>query len=272
MNEISIAEPPAASALPAATELTRESPASAVRLATAPRLPGLSIVLPCFNEEGNVADAIRYASAAGSAAADRCEVIVVNDGSIDATAERAAAFAAADERVRLVEHAVNRGYGDALRSGLRAARMPWILLTDADLQFDLSELERFLPFAAEADLVVGRRARRSDPLLRRVNAKLWNGLVRRAFSIPIRDVDCAFKLLRADVLDGLELEAHGAMISTELVVKALARGARLVELDVEHRPRVAGEQSGADPRVVLRAFRELAGLRRELRRLSHTAV
>jgi glycosyltransferase involved in cell wall biosynthesis len=239
----------------------------------AARLPGLSIVLPCFNEEANVADAIRYAAAAAAAVATEYEVIVVNDGSTDATAERAAAFAAADEHVRLVVHAVNRGYGDALRSGLDAARMPWIFLTDADLQFDLRELERFVPLAlaGDADLLVGRRAQRQDPLVRRANARAWNWLVRRLFTIPVRDVDCAFKLVRAEALDGIELKASGAMISTELIVRLLARGARLQERDVRHRPRVAGEQSGANPRVVLRAFRELAWLRGELREHSSPA-
>jgi len=231
----------------------------------APRLPGLSIVLPCFDEEANVADAIRYASAAAAASALEWEVIVVDDGSADATAEIAAAFAAADERVRLVLHAVNRGYGDALRSGIAAARMPWIFLTDADLQFDLRELEAFVPLAGGADLLVGRRAQRQDPLGRRLSARAWNWLVRTLFALPVRDVDCAFKLVRASALDGVELRAHGAMISTELIVKLLARGASLRERDVRHRPRVAGEQSGANPRVVLRAFRELVAMRGELR-------
>jgi glycosyltransferase involved in cell wall biosynthesis len=240
------------------------SPPAAVA-GEAPRLPGLSIVLPCFDEAENVADAIRYARAAAAASALDYEVIVVDDGSGDATAEIAAAFAAADERVRLVLHAVNRGYGDALRSGIAAARMPWIFLTDADLQFDLRELEAFVPLAAAADLLVGRRAQRRDPLVRRLNARAWNWLVRTLFAIPVRDVDCAFKLVRASALQGVELRSHGAMISTELVVKLLAGGARVRERDVLHRPRVAGEQSGANPRVVLRAFRELAAMRGELR-------
>lgn len=240
-------------------------PSRAAAPSAPPLLPGLSVVLPCFNEQDNVADAIRHASTAAARAAVDFEVIVVNDGSTDATAERAAAFVAADEHVRLVVHAANRGYGDALRSGVRAARMPWVFLTDADLQFDLSELARFVPLTAHADVVVGRRAQRRDPFPRRLNARMWNGLVRHLFALPVRDVDCAFKLVRTELLDGIELRSHGAMISTELLVKLLARGARLEQRDVTHRPRVAGEQSGADVRVVLRAFRELAWLHRELR-------
>jgi glycosyltransferase involved in cell wall biosynthesis len=227
-------------------------------------LTGLTVVLPCFNEAANVADAIRYATAAAERCATDHEIVVVDDGSSDATAEIAARLAERDRRVRVVVHTRNRGYGDAVRSGIAAARMPWVLLTDGDLQFDLSELEDFLPVAARADIVVGWRILRRDPLNRRLNASAWNWLVRRMFRLPVRDVDCAFKLIRRDLLDRFALEATGAMISTELVVKCLAAGGRLQELGVHHRPRVAGEQSGASPRVVARAFYELALLRRRL--------
>jgi glycosyltransferase involved in cell wall biosynthesis len=232
---------------------------------TSPLLPGLTVVLPCFNEEGNVADAIRSASAAASATSADYEVIVVDDGSGDSTARIAATFAESDRRVRLILHSGNRGYGAALRSGIGASRMPWILLTDADLQFDLGELADFVPYAESADLLVGWRILRQDPLNRRLNAAAWNWLVRRTFHLPVRDVDCAFKLMRTEVVQPLPLDSTGAMISTELLVKSLGAGARLRELGVHHRPRVAGEQSGANPRVVLRAFRELLGLRRVLR-------
>jgi glycosyltransferase involved in cell wall biosynthesis len=232
---------------------------------TAPRLPGLSIVLPCFDEEDNVADAIRYATAAAANVSDDYEVIVVDDGSRDRTADVASRFAAADRHVRLLAHASNRGYGAALRSGVGAARMPWVFLTDADLQFDLSELEDFVPCAADADLLVGWRIQRQDALHRRINAAAWNWLVRRLFHLPVRDVDCAFKLVRRDLLERIPLTTDGAMISTELLVRAIASGARLREIGVHHRPRVAGEQSGASPKVVARAFRELLALRRKLR-------
>jgi hypothetical protein len=236
------------------------------RAARAPNaLPGLTIVLPCFNEAGNIADAIRYATTAAERCATAHEIVVVDDGSTDATAAIAAGFAGSDRRVRLVVHSGNRGYGDALRSGIAAAQMPWVLLTDADLQFDLDELEDFLPCAARADIVVGWRILRQDPLNRRVNAAAWNWLVRRAFALPVRDVDCAFKLIRRDLLERCDLRATGAMISTELLVQCLAAGGRLEQLGVHHRARVTGRQSGASPRVVARAFRELATLQRSLR-------
>jgi glycosyltransferase involved in cell wall biosynthesis len=225
----------------------------------------LTIVLPCFNEAPNVAQAIHEASRAAALHADKHQVVVVDDGSTDDTARIAETVAESLHNVRVVRHDQNRGYGAALTSGLRAADMPWVLLTDADLQFDLAQLERFVPLAVDADLVLGWRIDRQDPVHRRVNAAAWNRLVRRAFDLRVRDVDCAFKLVRREVVEHLPLTSSGAMISTELLVRAQANGARICELGVQHRPRVAGEQSGASPRVVLRALRELVRLRQELR-------
>ncbi|MCW3003899.1 MAG: glycosyltransferase family 2 protein [Conexibacter sp.] len=227
---------------------------------------GLTIVLPCFDEAENIADAIRYATRAAQRCAMAHEILVVDDGSSDQTAAIAARFVEADRRVRLVVHPRNLGYGEALRSGIAAASMPWVLLTDADLQFDLRELEDFLPYTGSADLIVGWRILRQDPVHRRLNAAAWNWLVRRMFELPVRDVDCAFKLIRRDLLQRCALSARGAIFSTEMVLQCLAAGGRLQELGVHHRARVAGRQSGAEPRVILRAFRELAALRRALRR------
>jgi glycosyltransferase involved in cell wall biosynthesis len=233
-------------------------------MAVTPRLPGLTIVLPCFNEALNIADAIHEARSAAVSNADAHQIVVVDDGSTDGTAQIAADVARLVPHVLIVEHPENRGYGAALASGLQAARMPWVLLTDADRQFDLQQLAEFVPLTAEADLVVGWRIARRDPLHRRANAAAWNRLVRLAFDLQVRDVDCAFKLVRRDFLKDLPLTSGGAMVSTELLVRAQAKGARMRERGVEHRPRVAGEQSGANPRVIVRAFRELWKLRREL--------
>jgi glycosyltransferase involved in cell wall biosynthesis len=220
-------------------------------------LESVTVVLPAHNEEENLAEAVREAIAATEPVSRRQEIIVVDDGSHDATAEIATALAVMDSRVRLVRHEHNRGYGSAIRSGIAAARMDWVLLTDADLQFDLRQLTEFVPHTAEAQLVVGYRAKRNDPLIRRLNAGGWNALVHLLFRLPVRDVDAAFKLIRRDALDGLDFISTGAAIDTELLAKASRGGARIVELPVIHRPRLAGEPSGADLRVIVRAFGEV---------------
>jgi glycosyltransferase involved in cell wall biosynthesis len=203
--------------------------------------------------------------AAGELVADSHEVIVVDDGSTDATRDLAADLAHADPRVRVITHETNRGYGAAVRTGLAAARLEWVFLTDADLQFDMRELSRFAPVAPSCDIVTGYRVHRADPPHRLLNAAAWNLLVRRVFDLDLRDVDCAFKLMRREVVQSLTLTAEGAMVSTELVARARGAGARIVELGVGHRPRAAGRPSGASPRVVARAFRELRAVRADLR-------
>jgi glycosyltransferase involved in cell wall biosynthesis len=229
------------------------------------RLRGLSLIMPCHDEAENVERTLDEATAAGELVADAHEVIVVDDGSTDATRELAEARAAADSRIRVVGHDVNRGYGAAVRSGLSAARLEWVFLTDADLQFDMTELVRFAPVAPSCDIVAGYRVHRADPPHRIVNAAAWNFLVRHVFDVGLRDVDCAFKLMRRDLVQSLPLTSDGAMVSTELVIRARDAGARIVELGVGHRPRAAGRPSGASPRVVVRAFRELRAVRAELR-------
>jgi glycosyltransferase involved in cell wall biosynthesis len=156
-----------------------------------------------------------------------------------------------------VHHPVNRGYGGAVISGLKAAAQPYALLCDGDGQFDAGELARLVPMARDYDVVVGRRVKRADRLIRRLNGQAWTALVRLLFGIRITDVDCGFKLFSREFTRDLDLSARGAMISTELMVKLAARGARICEIEVEHLPRLAGEQSGADPKVILRAFAEL---------------
>ncbi len=252
------------SAIPAGSDPSVGTPAMQT-------LPSLSIVLPCFNEEANVADAIRNAASAAALTSEDYEIIVVDDGSTDDTARIAGRFVETDVRVRLVVHARNRGYGDAVRSGIEAARMDWVLLTDADLQFDLRELEDFVPLTRTADVLWGYRILRRDSLARRAAAAAWNRLVRGLFHLPVRDVDCGFKLIRRDILDRVHLKTSGAMISTELAVRCRAEGARFAEVGVHHRSRVAGEETGGNPRVVLRAFRELATMHTALHGLSRPA-
>ncbi|HTY56530.1 MAG TPA: glycosyltransferase family 2 protein [Candidatus Binataceae bacterium] len=229
------------------------------------RLPGISVFLPSHNEEGNVERVVKGLAAVLPSIADNYEIIVVNDGSRDRTGEIADRLAAADSHVKVVHHPVNRGYGGAVISGVKAATMPYVLLCDGDGQFDPNDIALLAAKVPECDVVVGHRVSRADPLMRRVNGKAWTTLMRLMFSIKISDIDCGFKLFHRDFLEGLTLRAQGAMISTELMARVTARGARVGEAEVRHMPRVAGEQSGANLKVIMRAFRELGPLYSELR-------
>jgi len=159
--------------------------------------------------------------------------------------------------VRLIRHAVNRGYGRALRTGTAACQHEHVLWTDADAQFDLGDLARLEPLAAEYDLVLGYRQARADPLHRRVNARLWNTAVSGLFDTGVRDVDCAFKLVARAVFDRVVLMSDTAFISAELVLGARAAGFSVHEVPVAHLPRASGRATGARPDVVLRAAWDL---------------
>jgi glycosyltransferase involved in cell wall biosynthesis len=220
-------------------------------------MASISVVLPAYNEEANVGQSARKAMEAVALHTSEYEVIVVDDGSQDRTSEVVEAMMEEHPQVRLVRHEVNRGYGGALRSGFEAATKEWVFLVASDNQYDPSEIDRLLPLMDGADIVAGFRARRQDPPLRRFYAWGWNVLVNLLFGYLSRDIDCAFKLFRREILKEIVLTSQGAMIDTQLLAGARRRGFRIREIAVTHLPRPAGHQTGANPRVVLRAFRDL---------------
>jgi glycosyltransferase involved in cell wall biosynthesis len=227
----------------------------------------VSVVLPAYNEEPNVEQAIREVSDAAERLFDEHEIILVDDGSRDGTANVAKAVAARDPRIRVISHGRNRGYGEAVRTGFLSSRLDFIFFTDADLQFDAREIERLLPYAGAVDVVAGYRINRQDTPARRMFAYAWNLLVRVLFYVPVRDIDCAFKLFDRGVLEEIDLESVGAMVNTELMVKLGRRGASVVEVGVHHRPRMAGEARGASLKVIATAFREVLRMHKRLAEL-----
>lgn len=224
----------------------------------------LSIVLPCRNEEGNVARVTRAALHEGERVARRLEVIIVNDGSTDDTGIIGADLARTDSRVRVVTHDTGRGYGAALRSGFDAASKDLVFWTDGDGQFDLGELGALLGLLGSFDAAVGFRRRRRDNVIRRFNGFCWTLLMRWTLGVRARDVDCAFKVFPRVFLRDAGLVSNGAMISAEILARASRAGLRVGEVGVRHQPRVAGRPSGGSPRVIARAFGELLALRRLL--------
>ena len=231
----------------------------------------ISAVLPAFNEAGNLEQSVSRVAKALTHHARTFEIVVVDDGSRDETAAILERLATQYRELRVVRHPVNRGYGAALRSGFEAARLGWIFLIDADNQFDPEEVGLLTARAADADIVAGYRQQRRDPLGRRLNAWAFFTVVRMLFGPLARDVNCAFKLMRRDLLARMDLHSEGALINTEILVLARQVHARVVEVPVHHYPRTSGKQTGANPRVVLRAFAELLAFRAEMRRVEKAA-
>ena len=238
---------------------------------------GVSIVMPAYREEANLATTVTdFLAVPESFGIPHC-VVVVNDGSADRTGEIAEQLASRHPgRVVAVHHEVNRGYGPAVSTGIAAALAldhRWLFLTDSDGQFNAGQLPAFLDVARceRADAVVGFRLRRADPWYRAANSFLWTNACRVLLSTGVRDVDCSYKLIDRRFLEGMVLKGRGATISPELIAKLRARHARIVERPVDHFPRLHGEQTGAKPSVIVRSLAWLLVLSVEIAtlRVSH---
>ena len=229
------------------------------------RVERLSYFFPAHNEEANVRGLVDEALGALPAIAETFEIVIVNDGSRDATGAIADELSAAHpDVVRAVHHPTNLGYGAALLSGFRAARYELVAFTDGDRQFHVEDIGRLTARLVEADnpdVVVGYRIKRADPLVRTLYARAYRFANRVWFGLKVRDVDCACKLFRRQALDGIAVESGGAFLSAELLIKLHAAGRTIVEVGVPHFPRTAGSPTGAKPSVVFRAVRDFWSLR-----------
>jgi glycosyltransferase involved in cell wall biosynthesis len=229
------------------------------------RVARLSYFFPAHDEADNLEGLVGEALATLPALAETFEVVIVDDGSRDATPAIADRLAAAHPGVvRAVHHPVNLGYGAALRSGFRAARHDLVAFTDGDRQFRVADLGRLTARLAgpdAPDVVVGYRIARADPPIRTAYARIYRLANRVWFGLRVRDVDCACKLFRRPALEGIRVESGGAFFSAELLIKLRAAGRSVVEVGVPHYPRTAGSPTGAKPSVVWRAVKDFWALR-----------
>jgi 4-amino-4-deoxy-L-arabinose transferase-like glycosyltransferase/putative flippase GtrA len=226
----------------------------------------LSVVLPVYNEEQVILTTVEQVLDYLARNVGDFEVIVVNDGSTDRTAALLSDLARREPRLRVLTHERNQGYGAALADGFAAATKELTFFMDSDGQFDIRELQHFLPLIDAYDAVIGYRLKRQDTLMRRLNAWGWKLIVGLALHVHARDIDCAFKLLRTDFLQRFPLETRGAMINAELLYRLKRSGCRVKEVGVRHLPRQGGRATGAKLRVIGRAFWELFLYRSRWRR------
>lgn len=220
---------------------------------------GLSVVVPAYNEQDNLKSSVESVYQVLKALKFDWEIIIVNDGSKDKTGQVARSLQKKIPNVKLVEHFPNRGYGGSLRAGFAAATKDFVTLAHADSQFDFSEITSLFSKMqeTEADIVSGIRVHDSDPLLRRINRWLWNKLVYALFGHLATDIDCGFKLFKRSVFSQINLTSNGALIDTQLFAAARARGLKISEVPVTHLSRKSGKSTGANPKVIVKALREI---------------
>ena len=217
----------------------------------------LSAFFPCYNEELNLEGVVYDAIHVLDNMVQKYEILIINDGSTDKTGLMADELSKQHENVRVIHHKKNLGYGTALITGFNRSIYEWIFFSDGDQQFFMNEIEILLNEINDHDLIIGYRKERQDPRHRLFYGWAWNLLVQLILGLKLKDINCAFKLVRREVLDDIRLHSAGAMISPELLWKSKLSGYRIKEVGVSHRPRKFGTQTGGNPKVVLKAFVEL---------------
>jgi glycosyltransferase involved in cell wall biosynthesis len=203
---------------------------------------GLSVFFPAYNDSGTIASMVIRAVQAASELTLDYEVIVVDDGSSDATAAVADELARTYSHVRVIHHERNRGYGGALQTGIRAATKELIFYTDGDAQYDPAELVLlWRSLTPDADIVNGYKISRSDPLHRIIIGRLYHHIVSVMFGLKMRDVDCDFRLMRRSMFERIDLEKTSGVICLEMMKKVQDAGFRMVEVPVHHFHRAYGK-------------------------------
>ena len=225
----------------------------------------LSVFFPFWNEQENIESVIKKATAVLEKVADKWEIIMVDDGSADKTLEIAKELVKQSPRLSVVSHVKNRGYGAALKSGFAAAKYDLVVFNDGDGQFDFSEITKFLERVENADMVIGYRKKRLDNPFRHFlmnMLKVWDLVL---FGFKFKDIDCGFKLFKKEALDKIQpLKSEGAMITTEILARAKKVHLKIAQVEVNHYPRIYGNQSGGNLRVILRAVKESLWLWKDL--------
>ncbi len=209
------------------------------------RRPSISVFFPAYNDQDSIGVMVNKALALLPQFADDYEVIVVNDGSSDGTAAVLDGLAQKNPAVRVIHHQRNRGYGGALRTGFLSATKDLVFYTDGDGQYDVNELANLVPLMpsldANVDVVNGYKIKRSDAKRRVILGATYKMLARLLFQLPIRDVDCDFRLMRREAIQGIDLVSTSGVVCTEMIYKLHRAGCRFTETPVHHYPRMHGQ-------------------------------
>jgi glycosyltransferase involved in cell wall biosynthesis len=228
------------------------------------RKNGISCVFPAYNEETNIENAVKQAIKAFTDLNIDYEIIVVDDGSKDRTAEITSNIAKENKNIRLIKHPCNLGYADALRTGFKSAKKKYVFYTDADNQFDLKDIGKALPLIRNADMVIGYRVKRADNIIRKIGSRGYNFLASKLLHLNVKDIDCAFKLFRSEVFNKIEIETKAWLVDTEILAKAKKHNMIIKEIGVKHLPRKKGNVT-VKPGDIIKSFKGLINLKEMLK-------
>lgn len=224
----------------------------------------LSVFFPAYYDEKNIGKVVDSAvRVLEEMKLKDYEVIIIEDGSPDKTAEVADMLASKYPKVRAIHHEKNMGYGATLRDGFLSAKLDYVFYTDGDNQFDLEELKKFVAMIPYSDIVVGYRKAKQYSLYRKFTSLFYNYLLKLIFDIHYWDIDCAFKLFKTDLFKKIEINSIDAFIDAEIMLKAKLLDYSVTEVGVMHLPRVDGISTGARPSVIVRTIREVFEYRKE---------
>lgn len=228
----------------------------------------ISAFFPIYNEEKVIEKVLKKADRVLRKKTGKYEIVAVDDGSTDGTNKVLRSLKRDLPALRVVVHKKNKGYGGAIKTGLKESKYEWVVFTDSDGQFDFKEIESFLAKKDEADLIIGFRKKRNDGKFRLIIAKMlkvWNLLL---FGVWFKDADCGFKLIKKPVIDMIlpKILTESAITETEFLIRAKRAGFKFVEVGVNHYPRIGGASTGANPKVIGRAVKESFKLWQALRK------
>ncbi len=228
-------------------------------------LKSLSVFMPAYNEEDSIASTVEGVVKVLKDLKLEWEVLVINDGSKDKTAEVVKGLEKKYPGVRLVDYVKNKGYGHALKTGFAEAKYPWVAFVDSDGQFDFAEIKNLLSKTDEADVILGYRLNRADPFQRRIFTWGWKMLAMVFLGLNVRDYSCGFKLIKKKVIEDISpIESEEKVTQIEMLIKAKKKGYKFAEVGVHHYARTAGVPTGANISVVMKSFQDMLKLWKSL--------
>ena len=223
----------------------------------------LSIFFPAYYDEKNIDKVVHKAvKVAEELELKDYEITIIEDGSPDKTAKVADELSGLYEKVKVIHHKKNMGYGATLYEGFTSARLDYVFYTDGDNQFDLEDLKKFVALIPFSDIVVGYRKKKQYSTYRKLTSFIYNLILRFTFDIDFVDIDCAFKLFKRELFDRIKIQTKDAFIDAEIMIQAKILGYTSTEVGVKHLPRIDGISTAARPSIILRTMKEIINYRK----------